>query len=187
MRLPRSLAMESICCHRERRKKEGLTMLTIKSILHPTDFSEWSKAGFALACALARDYKARLVLLHVARQPLIAPFVGAGPPEPENYHQELASELAKLRAKAAGLEVEDRLAFSDNPAAEIARSARQLHCDLIVMGTHGRTGLGRMLMGSVAEGVSRKASCPVLTVKLPGPVEGMEKTEPRHASETVLI
>jgi nucleotide-binding universal stress UspA family protein len=162
-------------------------MLTIKSILHPTDFSEWSKAGFTLACALARDYKARLVLLHVARQPMIAPFMGVVPSEPDNYHQDLAAELAKLRVGAAGIEVEDRLAFSDSPAAEIARCAGQLHCDLIVMGTHGRSGLGRVLMGSVAEGVSRQATCPVLTVKMPAAEGSLEKTDPRHKSETVLI
>jgi nucleotide-binding universal stress UspA family protein len=66
------------------------------------------------------------------------------------------------------VKIEHRLAEGD-PAREILRVARETGCDLIVMGTHGWTGLGRLLMGSVAEQVVRKATCPVLTVKTPIP------------------
>jgi nucleotide-binding universal stress UspA family protein len=170
-----------------RQPLKELVMYAIKSILHPTDFSEYSQAGFRLACALARDYGARLLLLHVARQAGIAPFMATIPAEPEHHHEEMTASLAKLRAEAAGIAVEERLAFSDNPAAEIVRCAEQFQCDLIVMGTHGRTGLGRVLMGSVAEAVTRKSNCcPVLTVKMPLPEDavGWEKA---GKSETIVI
>jgi len=97
-------------------------LLAIRTVLHPTDFSERSEFAFRLACSLARGYGARLVVLHVAEPPM-----------------------------------------------EILGVAEETKCDLIVMGTHGRTGLGRLLMGSVAEQVVRKATCPVLTVKTPQP------------------
>jgi len=62
--------------------------------------------------------------------------------------------------------------LSEDPAGEILRLAAEVECDLIVLGTHGRTGLGRVLLGSVAEQVLRRAPCPVLTVKMPLPAAG---------------
>ena len=63
----------------------------------------------------------------------------------------------------------DTRVHEGDPATQIVRVAQETRCDLIVLGTHGRTGLGRLLMGSVAEQVLRKAPCPVLTVKTPFP------------------
>jgi nucleotide-binding universal stress UspA family protein len=146
-------------------------MLAIRTILHPTDFSERSLPAFRLACALAHDYTCRLILLHVMERPIIAPLLGAVPPDPENLQQEVADKLERLASEPKGVAIEHRLATSDNAASEIVRVAKETGSDLIVLGTHGRTGLVRMLMGSVAEQVSRKASCPVLTVKMPFPSE----------------
>ena len=69
--------------------------------------------------------------------------------------------------------MERRLAVNADPAGEILRVAGELGCDVIVLGTHGRTGLGRVLLGSVAEQLLRKARCPVLTVKLPPPKDAL--------------
>jgi nucleotide-binding universal stress UspA family protein/CBS domain-containing protein len=142
-------------------------MLPIRSILIPTDFSERSGHALQLAGALARDYDARLTVLHVAAPPTM--FYGEGvilPPEPEALYQEARSRLNGLALPDLAIRADRRLEQGD-PATEILHIAQQIHCDLIVMGTHGRTGLKRLLMGSVAEQVVRKASCPVLTLAAP--------------------
>jgi len=143
-------------------------MLPICTILHPTDFSERSVDAFHLAGALARDYGARLIVLYVARQPILAYGEGVVPPDPDILVEEAMERLNRLVAASPGVTAECRYAEGD-PAHEMIRLARERHVDLIVMGTHGRTGLGRLLMGSVAEQVVRKAPCPVLTVKTPMP------------------
>jgi nucleotide-binding universal stress UspA family protein len=141
----------------------------MRILLHPTDVSEHSNSSFELACSLAREYGSRLLVLHVGRQPVITPVEGVVPPEPERYQEELTENLRKLQAQVPQIQVESRLVIAADPAAEILRVAQEIGCDLIVMGTHGRTGLGRLLMGSVAEKVLRRASCPVVTVKTPFP------------------
>jgi nucleotide-binding universal stress UspA family protein len=149
-------------------------MLSIRTILHPTDFSPTSRAAFQVACALARDYAARLVVLHVNAPQMI---YGEGyvlPPDPEAVRKELEEELSRLRPPDPAIRVE-RLLKEGDAAWEILHVAREGRADLIVLGTHGRTGLGRLLMGSVAEAVLRKAPCPVLTVKAPLP-EAAEAT-----------
>ena len=143
-------------------------MLPIRTILHPTDFSSHSEVAFRLACSLARDYCARLFVLHVVAPPVIVYGGGPAPPQSERYPEELQEKLHLLQAKDPKVQVEHRLAEGD-PVTEILRVAEEIKCDALVMGTHGRTGLGRLLMGSVAEGVVRKAPCPVLTVKSPLP------------------
>ena len=135
-------------------------MLSIETILHPTDFSERSGHALQLACSLARDHGARLIVLHVMPVPLVQ--------EKRLYREEMASELNWLGASDAQVRVEHRLEEGD-AATEILRVAQEMGCDLIVLGTHGRTGLGRLLMGSVAEQVLRTATCPVLTVRAPFP------------------
>jgi len=138
-------------------------MLPIRTILLPTDFSERSEYAFRLACSLARDYDALLVVLSVV--PL--PAVMYGPP-PESYLDHLLKELCRIKPSDPKTRVQHLLVEGD-PAAAILRAARETNCDLIVMGTHGRTGLNRLLVGSAAEQVLRKAPCPVLTVKSPLP------------------
>ena len=145
-------------------------MLSFQTILHPTDFSANSAAAFQLACSLARDHSARLIVLHVAA-PLVAIYGDGIVPvalEPEVQREDLAEQLRQVQPQGGQVRVEHQLADGD-PALEILNAARQSQCDLIVLGTHGRTGLGRLLMGSVAEQVVRKAHCPVLTVKTPVP------------------
>jgi nucleotide-binding universal stress UspA family protein/quercetin dioxygenase-like cupin family protein len=154
-------------------------MPDIRTILHPTDFSENSRYAFETACALARDNQATLLIVHVM-MPSVAPALGAPPPDPRQPVESQGS-LARFpwpQPSDPGIRVERRLAEGD-PAAEVLRLSEASRCDLIVMGTHGRTGLGRLLTGSVAEEVLRKAGCPVLVVKAPvraAPAEESETT-----------
>jgi nucleotide-binding universal stress UspA family protein len=127
----------------------------------PTDWSEPSNHAFRFAAVLARELDAQLVVLHVV--PL--PAVMYGPP-PESYLEHLREELCCLTPSDPETRVR-HLVVEGDPAAMIVKAAGENQCDLIVMGTHGRTGLNRLLMGSVAEEVVRKAPCPVLTVKTP--------------------
>jgi len=154
-------------------------MLAIHTILHPTDFSEHSQYAFALACALTRDYGARLVVLHIVAVPVVVYGEGVVPPNPEEVHAVARDQLTRLQVPHADVRAERRL--EDGDADEtILRVAQEIQADLIVMGTHGRTGLGRLLMGSVAEKVLRKATCPVLTVRRPFP-ETLPEAEPAAA------
>ena len=143
-------------------------MLPIRTVLHPTDFSRHSEIAFRLACSLARDYGAELYVLHVEPLPVTA--LGgpmALPPLPEEYGREAMEEkLRALRAENPDIVVAYRFGRGD-AATEILRTAEKTHCDLIVMGMHGRTGLNRLIMGSVAEQIVRRATCPVLTVRTP--------------------
>ena len=141
-------------------------MLPIKTILYPTDFSDHSKAAFDLACSLARDYCATLYLLNVAPEPVVGYGHGVVPPEPYRYQREAGEKLQGLASEVTGLQIQHRLVLGD-AATEILRFAGEIKADLIVMGTHGLTGVSRLLMGSVAEQIVRRAPCPVLTVKTP--------------------
>jgi nucleotide-binding universal stress UspA family protein len=146
-------------------------MLPIHTVLHPTDFSDHSAFAASLAGALARDYGARLVVLHVAQFPPAFAGEGMVPVGEADLRAEGAARLNALPAPRADVRAERRLEVGD-PATEILRVAAELPADLIVMGTHGRTGLGRLLLGSVAELVVRRAACPVLTVSRPAAPEG---------------
>jgi nucleotide-binding universal stress UspA family protein len=142
-------------------------MLPIKTVLHPTDFSEPSGHAFRLACALARDYGARLVVTHVVPIPVYGtPEMGPMVPAPGIVEEEMRQALAELRPSDPAIAVEHRLGIGD-AAGEVVALAREVRADLIVMGTHGRGGVGRLLLGSVAEAVLRRAPCPVLTLKMP--------------------
>jgi nucleotide-binding universal stress UspA family protein len=141
-------------------------MLRIATILHPTDFSPQSDQAFQVACSLARDHGGRLIVLHVVELPQDAPGDAMIHPPPGGPREAIADQLHTLQAPDARAPIERRLASGD-PTAEILRAAQESQCDLIVMGTHGRTGLERLLLGSVAEKVLRDAACSVLVVKLP--------------------
>jgi nucleotide-binding universal stress UspA family protein len=147
-------------------------MFPIRTILVPTDFSAASAAAFQLACSLARDHGSRILAVHAVPTP-VAPYDMGGwvAVEPEGYREELLAKLKSLRPGSPEVGVEYRLADGD-PPAEIVRIAKETPCDLIVMGTHGRTGLARLVLGSVAEEVLRKAPCPVVTVKSGPPRAG---------------
>lgn len=138
-------------------------MLAIKTILHPTDFSPSSEQALRVAVALARDYHAKLVLLHVAEPP--EPAMGEGVYfNPVEHLEEMRSLLRDVTPRDPNVTIERDL-VEGSPAREIVRKANDLECDVIVMGTHGRTGVRRLLMGSVAEDVLRTAPCMVMTIK----------------------
>ena len=151
--------------------------MIVRSILLPTDFSRCAESALPYAADLARQMKARLVCLHVVET--MTPPVGyaavAEPPPAFDLggrmEESAARELPKLgaRAECAGLDVEEVVARGGDAAGEIVRVARERNIDLIVISSHGRTGIGRMLFGSTAESVVRHAHCPVLVVK---PKEG---------------
>jgi nucleotide-binding universal stress UspA family protein len=141
-------------------------MLPIRAILVPTDFSEHSDNVFRLACSLARDHGARVYVLHVLAPPTAIYAGGAVVAVPEGGRDEAWSKLRQYRSPDPSVPVESRLGEGE-AADAILRVIAELGCDLAVMGTHGRSGLARMLMGSVAEAVVRKARCPVLTVNIP--------------------
>ncbi|HYP52671.1 MAG TPA: universal stress protein [Pyrinomonadaceae bacterium] len=146
--------------------------MDIRTILLPTDFSECARHALPAAAGLARRMGARLICLHVV-EPMV-PTVGFTPiaePLPladlsEQLEDSAERELPKLARceECAGLDVEDVIARGE-AASEIVRVARERGVDLIVISSHGRTGLGRMLFGSTAESVVRHAHCPVLVVK----------------------
>ena len=137
-------------------------MVQTKRILCPIDFSATSDQAFAHCEALARDLEAELVLLHVVGVP---DFWGSGGMEHAlEADQELVAQLTAIRPSSADVKVDHIL--HAGPAGEvIAWTAQEKQCDLIVMGTHGRTGLSHLVLGSVAEHVVRHARCPVLTVR----------------------
>jgi nucleotide-binding universal stress UspA family protein len=142
-------------------------MLPIKIILHPTDLSEQSEAAYRVACAVAHDHGARVVVAHVLTLPMHAyPELGLAVTDPESVAAEVRESMRSHRPPRYGVPVEYRVCRGD-PASRIVALAGGLKCDLIVMGTHGRAGLKRLVLGSVAEGVLRRAPCPVLTVKAP--------------------
>jgi nucleotide-binding universal stress UspA family protein len=143
-------------------------MLPVRTILHPTDFSECSEAAFQVACSLAKGYQGRLIVIHVMPSELVSSRVIGGP-TPNLYRAELEERLHRYEVPDLGLVVEHHLREGD-PNAEILRAAEEFHCDMIVLGTHGRTAIGRLLMGSVAEAILHGAQCPVLIVKQPLPV-----------------
>lgn len=161
-------------------------MLPIRTILHPTDFSERARNALAVACAMARDYGARLIVAHVAPTPVmgfgqgVIPVEGGEPPEVRRAH------LDEYAGVHDSLVVEKHLLEGD-PASEILRLADDVNCDLIIMGTHGWTGLGRLLLGSVAESVMRRASCPVLTVRTPFSANDQKDNDERVIEEVVGV
>jgi nucleotide-binding universal stress UspA family protein len=141
-------------------------MKSITTILHPTDFSDPAESSFQLACALASDMKARLIAFHVVQPAVYVHNLDFTSPDHELKAWEQLRRLQQTAQEGYGLDIDIDLTEGE-PAAEILKVARDRHCDLIVMGTHGRTGLRHLLMGSVAEKVVRKACCPVLTARSP--------------------
>ena len=148
--------------------------MEIHSILLPTDFSECGNFALSYAASLARTFNAKIICVNVIEP--IVPTVGySGMTEPlpiadiaDQLEDSAERELPKLAEcdECAGIEVEE-LVVHGEAASEIVRVAREHHVDLIVISSHGRTGLGRILFGSTAEAVVRHATCPVLVVKPP--------------------
>jgi universal stress protein A len=136
-------------------------MFRFHTILHPTDLSRRPDPAFALACDIAAEHGAQLIVLHVIDAPVA--YGDMIVVEPAGHRVDLLRQLRELRGPQS-IPVMHRLE-EGVPAKVIVRVAEELHCDLIVMGTHGRHGLSRFLIGSVAEQVVRNAPCLVLTAK----------------------
>lgn len=149
--------------------------MQIKTILVPCDFSEYAQHAFRWAVELAERWNARIVVFHVG-----ANFASFAYPE-SVYVQDLAKmeaeavtaaekRLQEFAAQkgASTVVVEPRVVLG-NPFTEICQAAEHEHADLIVMGSHGRTGIAHVFLGSVAERVVRHAPCPVLVARLPRP------------------
>jgi nucleotide-binding universal stress UspA family protein len=143
-------------------------MIDIKQILCPIDFSEFSRHALDYAVGMARWYGASLRLLHVhhvlpvaSTVPEMIPSMALTPA----CHQQLLRSLEGIAANAGADAVALTLEVAEGlPAHEIVRAARQADVDLVVVGTHGRSGFAHLVLGSVAERVLRTASCPVLTI-----------------------
>ncbi len=146
-------------------------MKDIRTILCPIDFSPGSSAATDYAMMLAQKLGAKLHIMHVYPLPMLAAPDG-GLMLPANVLSEVSDSAARALRKSAdecrakGVDPETHLA-DGAPHAEILRIAEQIPADLIVMGTHGRSGFAHLLLGSVAEKVVRSSTIPVLTTRLP--------------------
>ena len=135
-----------------------------KKILVPIDYSPCSTAALGLAATIARDTGATLLLLHVDETPIFlagGEYLGASL---DAIQTEALKRLNEVVLPDPSLPCE-RFLQSGFASQEIVQIAKEQQVDFIVMGTHGRRGLGRLLMGSTAEAVLRRAPCPVITLK----------------------
>ena len=148
-------------------------MKVFRRILHATDFSSASRPALDKAIALAGQNRATLQIVHVM-SPLVLPAGGDFAFMPaETYEaidqqarQHTQKELAKLLARARKAGVRATAAVLEgSPHEQVPRAARRARADLLVIGTHGRTGVSKLLRGSVAERLVRFSPCPVLTVR----------------------
>jgi nucleotide-binding universal stress UspA family protein len=158
-------------------------------ILVPVDFSEHSDTALRYATLLAQRFGGSIELLHVVEDPFVSGAWSAEaftPNIPELLDQVAADARVRLDALGAGI-ANEGVALTTNvvsgrPAHAIVDRARSGACDLIVMGTHGRTGMSHLFLGSVAERVVRTAPCPVMTVRTDTP-----RTSEAEARTTVTV
>jgi nucleotide-binding universal stress UspA family protein len=146
--------------------------MNLNRILFATDYSAASRSALPFAASLARATGATLLIAHVTdreQYPVGESFDEEPQPDPAQVH-----DLKAIVPTDPAVKYEHRLVYGEpgsphpvNVADEIVKLARNEKFDAIVLGTHGRTGLGHLLMGSVAESVVRNAPCPVMTVKQP--------------------
>jgi nucleotide-binding universal stress UspA family protein len=156
-------------------------MIQIKRVLCPVDFSECSRRALDHATALARWYEARLAILHVS--PLGPTALGFPPSvNPATFEaiepEVLRAELLRFAQTAAGQVPADAVVRQGDAARVILDEAASTAADLLVLGTHGRHGFERWVLGSVTEKVLRRAPCPVLTV--PPLAAGAEPSGPPY-------
>ena len=143
-------------------------MEAIKRILVPTDFSADADEALRVAQSLARVLRAEVIVFHVARPPAVVTEGGALLAEPGQEPTDLWQRFRELQACDPPVRIEHRVIVDARPsAAHILEILDKLGCDLIVMGTHGRSGWRHVVFGSVAEDVVRRARCPVMVVKAP--------------------
>jgi nucleotide-binding universal stress UspA family protein len=141
-----------------------VSVIRIQKILYPTDFSSYSNQAYFHAISLAEKHGAVLTVVFVFNpESTIAPGQRGDSESDRRYWRNL---LEQIRPLDPNITVNHAFLEGD-PATEIVRYAREAVSDVIVMGTHGRTGMERLLLGSVAEKVLRDATCTVMVVKLP--------------------
>jgi nucleotide-binding universal stress UspA family protein len=148
--------------------------MNFTKILVPTDFSDCSNEALKCASNLASDTGARIFIVHVdefldATVPAIPSVEGGNLVEAAwdtKRQDDVKAKLVKVVPTVSNVKY-DQHYLMGSPQNEILQFANEQGVDLIVMGSHGRTGISRLLMGSVAEAVMRRANCPVLVVKRP--------------------
>lgn len=148
-------------------------MIQLRRVLLPTDFSDFSAVAQKYACAFVDQFQAELHVLHVIQDIVpLAPEPGVVLPPQPDFLKELEQNATAMLERvlepswSAGKKIA-LVVRQGPPHLEIVRYAKESNCDLIVIGTHGRTGLAHVFMGSVVEKIVRKAPCPVLTVRHP--------------------
>jgi nucleotide-binding universal stress UspA family protein len=168
--------------------RKGATVMEVQKILVPIDYSENSQRALHWGASLAEKYGGELLLLHVIPKAVdevypegggfVSPassFSEVKTPDPQSFRQPLIIDLVDTahtelhdfaEKNQTDITAEQAVVAVGRPAEEILRVAREEEIDLIVMGTHGRTGVRHLLLGSVAEAVTRHAPCPVFTVRL---------------------
>ncbi len=145
--------------------------MTFKRIMTPVDFSETAMVAARRAADLARSLGAELLVIHVVHEPAFVVAYGSGYPSPavaEQYEAEMRTKLhgAAETLGGSGLKIISKLVHG-SPHEGIVNTAEADHADLVIMGTHGRTGVTHLLLGSVAERVVRLSKVPVMTIRSP--------------------
>lgn len=154
------------------RRKSTTQSSGYRRILWPTDLSPLAKAAIPHTLRVAAPGRAELIVLHVLSPVAVYVPPAAAAVAWDTFDKEIRAATQKqlrrvteeVKGKARGVRVRSLLVLG-SPFEQIPRVAKRLRCDLIVLATHGRTGLGHLFMGSVAENVVRRAPCPVLAVR----------------------
>ena len=147
-------------------------MIDIKKILYPTDFSECSKYALKYGVSFCKEFKAKLYILHIIDNTYLDPNLYDFLPSEQNLNIDWEGNVNKRIDQLVESEIKDdieieKLVGIGTPFVEVINTAKEKEVDLIVIATHGRTGLKHALFGSTAEKVVRKSHCPVLSIKHP--------------------
>ena len=145
-------------------------MIRMKKILVPTDFSDYSAHALQYGLSFCREFNAQLILLHVIEDPFYPSNGATFGFNVEEFFRRMEEESSKRMLELVPPDTEkeipvERIAIRGTPFLEIIRLAKERDVDMIILSTHGRSGLAHVLMGSVTEKTVRKAPCPVLVVR----------------------
>lgn len=165
-------------------------MNPIRKILVPTDFSAHADEAFRAACALAGPLGAEVIVFHIAQPPAVVTASGELLAEPETEPVNLWDRFRDLQSRGSKVRVQQEVIVTHRPTARHVLDMLEVQgCDLIVMGTHGRSWVKHLLFGSLTEAVVRSARCPVMVVKAtavaPDGDPGCDHPEAAQASPAV--